>query len=240
MNLNSFIIFLKTLQKDNDLFKVKTVEMDLKGEFNPTNLLDDLFFQQQKWLGFEEFYLFYVQKFSKQLISKFQPSNLENFRLGLKARLYRTQFGFLTEYQAYLLAQEIFGKENVIRDVTLDKRGVDFQINYHGKRYNIHIFVDTSRSWYYRNFKSKTKHVEDIEGIHVNLPYALEEGKFNSLSYLPNGFGIYTKEYFMFLKNEIDSGKLKKIIGTTKEGFIYEELKENDENNFISIISSKS
>ena len=222
MNLNSFLTFLKSLQKDNDLFKVKTVEMDLKGMLNPTNVLDDLFFQQQKWLNFEEFYLYYVQKFSKELISKLNPTNIENFRLGLKARLYRTQFGFLTEYQAYLLAKEIFGKDNVVRDINLDKKGVDFQIMYDGKKYNIHIFVDTSRSWFYRNFKSQNKHVDDVEGIHVNLPYSLLPNRFNSLSYLPNGFGIYTKEYFMFFKNEIDSGNLKKVIGTNKEGFVYE------------------
>ena len=221
MQLDSFITFLKTLEKDNDLFRVKTVEMDLKGMLNPTNVLDDLFFKQQKWLGFDEFYLYYVQKFSEQLIRKFNPTNIENFRLGLKARLYRTQFGFLTEYQAFLLAKEIFG--DVVRDIALDKRGVDFQITYNGKKYNIHIFVDTSRSWFYRNFKSQHKHVESVEGIHVNLPYALETNKFNSLMYLPNGFGIYTKEYFEHFKKEIDSGTLKKIIGTKDDGFIYED-----------------
>ncbi|NQV91023.1 hypothetical protein HQ489_00970, partial [Candidatus Woesearchaeota archaeon] len=52
MQLNSFITFLKTLEKDNDLFRVKTVEMDLKGMLNPTNVLDELFFKEQKWLGF--------------------------------------------------------------------------------------------------------------------------------------------------------------------------------------------
>ncbi len=223
MQLQKYITFLKTLEKNNDLFRVKTVEMDLKGMLNPTNVLDELFFQQQKWLGFDEFYLYYVQKFSEQLMRKFTPTNIENFRLGLKARLYRTQFGFLTEYQAFLLAQEIFGEENVVRDIALDKRGVDFQIHYNGTKYNIHIFVDTSRSWFYRNFKSQHKHVESVEGIHVNLPYALETGKFNSLSYLPNGFGIYTKEYFIYLKKEIDSGNLKKIIGTKEDGFIYSE-----------------
>ncbi|NQV90930.1 TaqI family restriction endonuclease [Candidatus Woesearchaeota archaeon] len=223
MQLNSFITFLKTLEKDNDLFRVKTVEMDLKGMLNPTNVLDELFFKEQKWLGFDEFYLYYVQKFSEQLMRKFNPKNIENFRLGLKARLYRTQFGFLTEYQAYLLAQEIFGKQNVFRDINLDKKGVDFQIMYNNIKYNIHIFVDTSRSWYYRNFKSANKHVDSVEGIHVNLPYALETGKFNSLEYLPNGFGIYTKEYFEYLKKEIDSGNLKKIIGTKESGFIYSE-----------------
>jgi len=224
MQLDSFVTFLKTLEKDNDLFRVKTVEMDLKGTLNPTNVLDELFFKEQKWVNFQEFYLYYVQKFSQELIAQFHPTNIENFRLGLKARLYRTQFGFLTEYQAFLLAQDIFGKENVIRDINLDKKGVDFQITYKEKKYNIHIFVDTSRSWFYRNFKSETKHVEDVEGIHVNLPYALETGRFNSLEYLPNGFGIYTKEYFMYLKNEIDSENLKKIIGTKEDGFIYEEF----------------
>ncbi len=152
--------------------------------------------------------------------SKFNP---KTFVDGLKARLYRTQFGFLTEYHAYFIAKIVFGESNVTRDVKLDKIGVDFQIYFENNSYNIHIFVDTERSWYYRNKKSKDKNVDDYYGIHVNLPYSLKNNLIHSLKFLENGFGIYKKEYFEYLKQEIDNDNIKNnnIIKMNSNGFIY-------------------
>jgi hypothetical protein len=55
------------------------------------------------------------------------------------------------------------------------------------------------------------------------LTYSLKAGKFNSVSYLPNGFGIYTSRYLKHLKKEILSGKIRhnNIVGTNKDGFVY-------------------
>jgi hypothetical protein len=76
-----------------------------------------------------------------------------------------------------------FGESNVSRSTELDLAGVDFEIILMDKVYNIHIFVDSPRAWEYRNYKSQYKQVNSRPGIHVNLPYSLQSGKFNSLRF---------------------------------------------------------
>ncbi len=46
--LQEYESFLESLQLYPELFKKKTVEMDLKGILNPSYLLDDYFFKQKK------------------------------------------------------------------------------------------------------------------------------------------------------------------------------------------------
>jgi len=221
--LEKFESFLGNLVLHPDLFKIKNVEMDLKGNLNPSNLLHELYFVKEKWLSFQEFFDHYFALFKDRIKNQFSFSSHESFSDGLRARLYRTQFGFLTEYHAFLLSSILFTKENVYRNPILDQQGVDFQIKYCGNLFNIHIFVDTQRAWHFRNYKSAFKNVEKTKGIHVNLPYSLKEGRFNSLRFLKNGFGVYTEEYFEHFKSEIISGKIKNnnITGTNENGFIY-------------------
>lgn len=130
-----------------------------------------------------EFNDYYYDKFSDTTKTKFGFKSYTEFKEGLRARLYRTQFGFLTEYHAFFLSSILFGEENVKRIVELDKAGVDYQIVLNGLDYNIHVFVDTFRSWKFRWYKSRYKFVNKTPGIHVNLPYSLEQGRFNSLRF---------------------------------------------------------
>jgi hypothetical protein len=206
-----------------ELRAIRDVEMDLKGSLNPSTLLHQLYFEQYNWLSFQEFFELYTTLFEQQLAANFNITDWTQFGNGLQARLYRTQFGFLTEYHAYYLAMHIFGITNVFRSTLLDKKGVDFQINYMNALYNIHIFVDTPRAWAFRNIKSTTKSVDSEHGIHVNLPYSLAENRFNSLRYLPNRFGVYTAAYFQYLKEEMGNGRIvhNNIVGTTPLGFVY-------------------
>jgi hypothetical protein len=217
-HIKAYQEFLASLRLDNSLFRVKTFEQDLKGELNPSGLLDELFFEQQRWLNFEAFYSLYLEKHEKALKA------FSNFsEQGLRARLYRTQFGILTEYHAFWACKCIFGEKAVQRDARWDSAGVDFRITHQGITYNIHIFVDTPRAWEYRKFKTAHKNVEKMEGIHLNLPYALKQNRFNSLHFLPNGFGIYTSRYLLYVKKEMESGTFtqKKVVGTSPQGFIY-------------------
>ena len=199
--------------------------MDLKGELNPSHLLNDFFITQNRWLSFSDFFDFYFAKYKDDIKTRFAFADYNQFIEGLRARLYRTQFGFLTEYHAYYLSASVFGDENVNRSTDLDRLGVDFQIKYSGQIFNIHIFVDTPRAWEFRNYKSQFKGVNNVAGIHVNLPYSLKEGRFNSLRFLKNRFGIYTEYYLNHLKSEIILGKIKNnnIIATSENGFIYSE-----------------
>jgi hypothetical protein len=215
--------YLAHLVPQPQLRAIKDVEMDLRGVLNPSTLLHELYFEQYNWLSFDEFFELYSAHFEQQLAQQFHIDNWQQFGQGLRARLYRTQFGFLTEYHAYFLAKDFFGEDKVYRSTALDKKGVDFQIKVEQQVYNMHIFVDTLRAWEFRNFKSKNKQVDSQEGIHVNLPYSLAEGRFNSLYYLPNRFGIYTKKYLEYFKQEIMAKRIlhNNIIGTTASGFVY-------------------
>ena len=221
--LQEYESFLESLQLFPQLFKVKNVEMDLKGELNPSHLLDDLFFVQKKWLSFSEFNEFYFEKFKEAIKQQFGYPDHQSFAEGLKARLYRTQFGFLTEYHAFFLAMVLFGEENVRRGTQLDLAGVDFEIRLEQLVYNIHIFVDSPRAWEFRNYKSKFKQVNSLPGIHVNLPYSLKDGRVNSLRFLKNRFGVYTENYLRYFEQEAKAGRIKNnnISGTTAQGFIY-------------------
>ena len=215
--------FLRTLVLYPSLWKVKNVEMDLKGNLNPSNELDALFFNQNKWVGFQEFFSYYLNKHREKLIELCGEGSRDEFKLGLRARLYRTQFSILTEYHAYFVACLMFGSCNVKRSLYLDRSGVDFQIIYNYNKYNIHIFIDTERAWEYRRVKSKFKQSEKIEGTHINFPYSIQRGNINSVSFLPNRFGIFQKSYFDYLKNEIDCGNIKNnnICKISKNGFVY-------------------
>lgn len=226
MDLDNYVRFLGGLKLDHSLFRVKTVEANLYGDLNPGKWLDILFFQEKKWLGFDEFLKYYVRQ-NLDLLHEFKDANYPNmskdeFLNGIRARLYRTQFGYLTEYHAFLLSKKVFGDHNVTRDFSKDRIGVDFQITHLGVLYNIHIFVDSPRSWHYRTIKSTYRNVESEPGVHVNLPYSLSQGKINSLFFLNNGFGIYREEYLKYLKNEMENNNLnRQIIGVSQSGFIY-------------------
>ncbi len=224
--LRAFLEFLCSLQLDKSLSRNKSLEVDLKGDLNPSKLLDELFFRQHQWLDFEAFLHLYLEKYHDLLQQKFPHLSEQQLYDGLKARLYRTQCGILTEYQAYLGTQVIFGVENVKRSIALDRAGVDFTITHQDKDYHIHIFVDTQRAWHFREYKTQYKRVEKTPGIHVNLPYALDADKINSLYYLPNGFGVYTPVYLRYLQTEIYSGNLLKFMvgGVNEQGFIYHSI----------------
>ncbi|HRP17355.1 MAG TPA: hypothetical protein PL128_05105, partial [Ginsengibacter sp.] len=78
--LEQYESFLESLTLYPQLYKTKTVEMDLKGYLNPSHLLNELYFNQQKWLTFEQFFTHYLALFRKELegnLSKTSAPDLE-------------------------------------------------------------------------------------------------------------------------------------------------------------------
>jgi hypothetical protein len=222
-DIRRFQDFLGGLSLNAELRRTKTVEMDLKGRLNPATLLGQLFFGEQRWLGFEDFFDHYLAQNGPQLRQLLPQVAEADLQLGLRARLYRTQFGLLTEYHAYYACRCIFGPGQVRRDPAHDQLGVDFQLVDAAQTYNLHIFIDNDRAWDYRRFKQAHKQVDRLPGWHVNFPYSLRSGRFNSLRLLPNGFGIYTSPYVKYLQAEIQAGRVQNgnIVGTTARGFVY-------------------
>ncbi|MBS1643526.1 MAG: TaqI family restriction endonuclease [Bacteroidetes bacterium] len=221
--LQAFESFLATLRRNDSLSDIKSFEQDLFGRLNPSEHLHLLYFEQRRWLDFEEFLQYYLEQFGDQILAQFGYASLVDITPGFRARLYRTQFGFLTEYHAYLLFQKVLGSENLYRSVALDKQGIDFQLRLDGLIFNIHIFIDNERAWSYRRYKSANKQVDALAGVHVNLPYSLQQGRFNSVLFLANGFGVYREPYVDYLLEEIKKGAItnNNIIGTTATGFVY-------------------
>ena len=221
--LEDFEKFLSSLVLNKSLFYVKTVEFDLRGDLNPTNDLNKLFFEEQKFLWFNEFYKYYINKHKEDLNLLIQKYWKDDFLKWLEARLYRTQFWFLTEYHAYFKCLSIFPKNSVIRNPELDKKWIDFQIKWKWELYNIHVFVDTERARKFREYKKNFKHVDEFQWTHVNFPYSLWTKKINTVKYLPNGFWIYTDLYVNYLRNCINSWilKWKTIIWVDENWFIF-------------------
>lgn len=224
--ITKFESYLNSLHINFEFSKYKSVEMDLNGRINPTLLLDKYIQKEKIWYSFSDFFQLYLNTFQKELEGLSKNYNYNDFLKGLEARIYRTQLSILTEYHAFLIAKLIFGAENVFRSFTLDRKGIDFVIKYNCNFYNIHIFTDNDRSWRFRRYKSKHKKVDDLSGVHVNLPYKLSNGYVNSIRKLPNGFGVYQEKYLIYLKDQIDLGYVNNnnIIGINKDGFIYSNL----------------
>lgn len=198
---------------DPTLKRYKKFEVDLRGELNPTGLLEKLFWYDKQWLDFADFASLYWQAYEPLLRLRFPKifaSLGDAAYTHLRARLYRTQFGFLTEYHAVILLASVFSPRGytVWRGSALDRVGVDCQIMEpeSERRYNIHIFVDSERAWYYREQKRTGKASDKVVGEHIDFPYTLEQGYVHSLRMLKNGFGVYTEEYARRLLEHIERG----------------------------------
>lgn len=205
--------FLSTMSVDYSHKNYKRFEVDLKGDLNPTEMLEMLFWHRKIWLDFPQFAQLYWQQHEDTLRQQFPEifdSLGDETYTHLQARLYRTQFGFLTEYHAVILLASVFSPKGytVWRGSALDRIGVDCQIVEHEnqRKYNIHIFVDSKRAWFYREKKRTAKSSDMFSGQHIDFPYTLRSGCIHSLKKLPNGFGVYTERYAMHLLKLIENG----------------------------------
>lgn len=203
--------FLETLSVSGHHRQYKGFEEDLKDVLNPTYLFERLFWQERKRLDFPEFVDFCWKENKDELKARFghQIRALGNeFKSHLAARLYRTQFGFYTEYHAVILSSIIFAEAGLIveRSSAMDRLGVDFTVSGLDVSYHIHIFVDSPRAWQFRQFKKKNKASNKVDGCHVNFPYRISPGCVHSLRMLKNGFGVYRQSYVEHLRNVLVSG----------------------------------
>lgn len=205
-DLNKLEQFLQRMTVDRQLSRYRGFEEDLRDTLNPTTLLEETFWVKGQWLDFPEFSKMYIELHGAELRGRFEH---KFSRLGsevyrhIEARLYRTQFGFLTEYHAVILVSQIASPKGyeVYRGSDLDRVGVDCQIvlPVECETYNIHIFVDSPRAWSYRKYKQQAKSSNKVDGHHIDFPYTTRSGCVHSLKMLSNGFGVYTTEYVTHL-----------------------------------------
>lgn len=227
---------LANLKLDKRFKAITTVERDLGGEINPGIILQDMIVKRRCFPSFRNFFEYYCSAFKTQLdayAKEYYPNlSEEEFKLGIEARLYRTQCSILTDLQAFLMCRKVFGSGIVTRDSELDRRGVDFTIFYNNRNNRIHIFIDSYVSWQYRRGKKDIKDSDGIEGVHINLPYTpwRQIGKPDPIhlcKMLPNGFGVYDVKYGLYLKEQMDNNYdqivNQNIIGVNDKGFIFGE-----------------
>ena len=240
---------------NKNMFDSKSVEKDLNGNLNPTNLLNEKTFNQKIIMSFPEFNRAYVEINEKELrmfAQKNYPTmefgtlttdligDYRNYKVpktflgGLEARLYRTQLSIYTEYHAYYMCKKVFINQPVLRDVMMDKLGADFSITYPNCLYLIHFMSDTKRAKLFRNEKEQNKNSNGIKGLHVNIlyDYRHDANGLHACKILKNGMGVVTEDYIKYFKSEIENNNIANnvkgkinIIGVNEKGFIYGEVK---------------
>lgn len=204
---------------------IKIVEMDLPKEIQAISLLYKVYWDERRFLKYEEFYSEYFKKYHKKIMA-FQRKTgmcLKCFKKGLPARIYRTWASIITQIHAGYVAESVFGKNTTAMSSDLDHQGADFQVKYKNKILNYQVKKESfGREVRQEKPKSKTP----LDGEFINLKYEVPSEDYfekpkklngeyklpykrfienKNLKRLPNGFVIFTPNSFKIKKDEIDS-----------------------------------
>ncbi len=203
---------------------IKIVEMDLQRNIQAIELLYKVYWEEKKFISFDDFYKRYLKE-KKKLLEEFRKKIMmcENcFYLGLPARIYRTWASLITQIHGGYVAESVFGKDSVNMSEVLDHAGVDFQVKYKNSIINYQVKKESMS----REVRREKKTTKKIVGAFVDIFYHVpsedyfknpkkKNGDFKApylrfindkkLERLPNGFVIFTKEEFLLQKREIDS-----------------------------------
>lgn len=196
--------------------------MDLPKEIQAIELLYKVYWDEKRFLTFKDFYTRY-RKEKKAKLEKFRLKSTmcdDCFYRGLKARIYRTWAGLITQIRAGYLAESVFGNGTVSMSAELDSRGADIRVEYKGRLLNYQV-KKTSHSGVMsrRPLPRKRKLKGESVDIKYEVPNMLsnpktKKGEFRKpyLRFLEdkrtrafeNGFVVFTRETFLPKKAEID------------------------------------
>jgi len=223
--LTQFTDFLKTvpLKKYREAYSsVKIVEMDLSKDIQAIELLYTVYWSEKKFISFDEFYERYLKE-KGQPIEKFRLKSTmckDCFYRGLKARIYRTWAGLITQIHAGYVAETVFGEGSVSMSAQLDSQGADIRVEHKGRFLNYQV-KKTSYSGVMskRPLPRKSKLKGESIDLKYEVPPCLSDPKTKNGEWrkpylrflddkrtyaLDNGFVTFTKEAFIHKKNEID------------------------------------
>ena len=225
--LTEFTEFLKNvdLKRYREEYRpIKIVEMDLPKEIQAIGLLYGVYWDDEEFVSFENFYVKY-QEAKKDLLEGFRKKIRmceKCFYLGLPARIYRTWASLITQIHAGYVAESVFGEDSVEMSEALDHKGADFQVSYKKHILNYQVKKETHS----REVRKEKDAKKPIAGEFIDLAYQVpsedyfkeprkKNGEFKTpylrftenkqLKRLDNGFVIFTKEAFEPKKNQIDS-----------------------------------
>ena len=216
MDLEKFEKFLQSVNLDAYRKKynpIKIVEMDLPKEIQPIDLLYKVYWNDRKFLDYEDFYKEYLKSYKKE-IEMFRRKRLmckKCFYLGLPARIYRTWASLITQIHAGYVAESVFGAGSVEMSGELDHKGADFRVSYKNEKLNYQVKKESESREVRRDKKSKKK----LDGKFIEIKYSVPDFDKIKNPRKKNGKGFY-KAYLNFKKNYLDKGELKVF----KNGFV--------------------
>jgi len=226
MYLEKFDKFLKTVNLKDYRKKyshIKIVEMDLSKDIQAIELLYKVYWDEKKFISFDDFYKRYLKE-KKEAIEKFKIKTTmcdDCFKRGLKARIYRTWAGLITQIHAGYVAESVFGEGTVFMSEKLDHQGADIRVEYNKDFLNYQVKKASFSGVMSRKpLPRKSK----LEGESVDVKYEVptclsdpktKKGEFR-VPYLrflndkrtkafKNGFVVFTSYTFEGKKKEIDN-----------------------------------
>jgi hypothetical protein len=226
MYLEKFDKFLQTVPLKDYRKKystIKIVEMDLPKEIQAIELLYKVYWEEKKFITFEEFYKRYTKE-KGDLLEKFRQKTTmckDCFYRGIEARIYRTWAGLITQIHGGYVAESVFGNGTVSMSRELDSLGADIRVNYKNRVLNYQV-KKTSFSGVMSRVPLPRKKKNNGENIDIKyeVPTCLSDPKTKSgefrLPYLrfledkrtkafDNGFVVFTPDTFLPKKKEIDN-----------------------------------
>ena len=227
MLINKFTNFLKSvdLKTYREKYRqIKLVEMDLPKEIQAIEMLYKVYWNQKKFLDFENFYKEYLATKKSEIESFRQKITMckDCFYRGLPARIYRTWASIITQIHAGYVAESVYGDGTVAMSAELDHHGADFQVKYRGVVLNYQV----KKATFSREVRAEKKSKKIIEGKFIDIKYEvpsddyfvnpkkkdgvykLQYSKFmgnKELKRLPNGFVVFTPHAFEREKAGIDA-----------------------------------
>jgi len=226
MLLNKFEKFLQSVDliAYREKYRpIKLVEMDLPKEIQAIAMLYQVYWDQKKFLNYDDFYKEYLNKYKTEIESFRQKITMckDCFYRGLPARIYRTWASIITQIHAGYVAESVFGDGTIAMSAELDHQGVDFQVNYRGKILNYQV----KKASFSREVRAEKKSKKKLKGQFIDIKYEVpsedyfknpkkRDGEYKlpylrftqnkELKRLSNGFVVFTPFAFEGKKKEID------------------------------------
>jgi len=225
IKIGEFEKFLKTVDLKSYRKKysnIKIVEMDLSKDIQAIKLLYEVYWDEKEFISFDDFYKRYLED-KKEQLERFRLKSTmckDCFSRGLKARIYRTWAGLITQIHAGYVAESVFGKGTVSMSAELDSQGADIRVGYKGFFLNYQV-KKTSHSGVMSRRPLPRK--QKLEGESIDIKYEVpaclsdpktKKGKFRQpyLRFLEdkrtrvfdNGFVVFTIDAFIEKKKKID------------------------------------
>ncbi|MDD5483499.1 MAG: TaqI family restriction endonuclease [Kiritimatiellae bacterium] len=202
---------------------IKIVEMDLPKEIQAIALLYKVYWDEKRFLEYEEFYKEYLHAYKSDIDGFRRKITMckKCFYRGLPARIYRTWVSIITQIHAGYVAESVFGNDCVAMSAELDHRGADFQVTYRGYILNYQV----KKVSFSREVRQSKKAQKQIKGKFIDIKYDVpsedyfknpkkRNGEYKlpylrfrnnkKLKRLSNGFVVFTRCSFEDKKKEID------------------------------------